>query len=177
MGLAKRSRGIRRMLPPLARCRARERRRVYAQPSAASRTRAIRTIRMPSDAERRIVGRAQGLHQRSLLQVQQLRCGLAPAQCYPCDWTGRRPSGTVLTQRGERAGPLEGEIVVTKAVLMWLAVVCAGGGGVGLGADEPPARVEVGESIDVRVVNLEAVVTDRQGHRGRGLGAGDVSVL
>jgi VWFA-related protein len=66
---------------------------------------------------------------------------------------------------------------VTNPVLTWLAVVLACGGWSGLGADEPPARVEVGESIDVRVVNVEAVVTDRQDHPVHGLAAADFQLL
>jgi VWFA-related protein len=42
------------------------------------------------------------------------------------------------------------------------------------GADAPP---DFGESIDVRVVNLEAVVTDRGGQRVTGLGSGDFRLL
>jgi VWFA-related protein len=66
---------------------------------------------------------------------------------------------------------------VTKPVVLMLAMVLACGGVSGLGADEPPARVEVGESIDVRVVNVEAVVTDRRGHPVRGLAAADFQLL
>ena len=39
-------------------------------------------------------------------------------------------------------------------------------------APEEPASI-FGETIDVRVVNVEAVVTDRQGNRVTGLGPGD----
>ena len=66
---------------------------------------------------------------------------------------------------------------MTKPVFLMLAMVLACGGASGLGADEPPARVEVGESIDVRVVNVEAVVTDRRGHLVRGLAAADFQLL
>ena len=66
---------------------------------------------------------------------------------------------------------------MTKPVFLMLATVLACGGAFGLGADEPPARVEVGESIDVRVVNVEAVVTDRRGHLVRGLAAADFQLL
>ena len=66
---------------------------------------------------------------------------------------------------------------MTKPVFLALATVLACGGASGLGADEPPARVEVGESIDVRVVNVEAVVTDRRGHPVRGLAAADFQLL
>jgi len=48
-----------------------------------------------------------------------------------------------------------------------------------LAAQEAPAgaNVEVGESIDVRVVNVEAVVTDRHGQRIKGLNAKDFRLL
>src|ERR1700687_1870377 len=69
------------------------------------------------------------------------------------------------------------EVVWRKPVSMWLAVVLACAGGSGLGADEPPARVEVGESIDVRVVNVEAVATDPQDHVVHGLAAPDFQLL
>src|SRR5579864_8219115 len=69
------------------------------------------------------------------------------------------------------------EVAVTKPVFLMLAMALACGGASGLGADEPPARVEVGESIDVRVVNVEAVVTDRRGHPVRGLAAADFQLL
>src|SRR5687768_4772452 len=46
-----------------------------------------------------------------------------------------------------------------------------------LAAQQPPAPEEpasiFGETIDVRVVNVEVVVTDRQGNRVTGLGPGD----
>ncbi|MEA2601304.1 MAG: hypothetical protein QOF89_2296 [Acidobacteriota bacterium] len=41
----------------------------------------------------------------------------------------------------------------------------------------PPAQSSFGESIDVRVVNVEAVVTDRQGQRVRGLTTADFRLL
>ncbi len=41
----------------------------------------------------------------------------------------------------------------------------------------PQAQVSFGESIDVRVVNVEAVVTDRQGKRAPGLTAADFRLL
>jgi VWFA-related protein len=41
----------------------------------------------------------------------------------------------------------------------------------------PPQASVVGESIDVRVVNVEAVVTDKAGRRVHGLGAGDLRLL
>lgn len=45
-------------------------------------------------------------------------------------------------------------------------------------AQDPPAEIPViGETIDVRVVNVEAVVTDAAGKRVRGLSAGDFRLL
>jgi len=44
-------------------------------------------------------------------------------------------------------------------------------------APRPPQEQVFGESIDVRVVNVEAVVTDRGGKRVRGLAAGDFRLL
>lgn len=48
-----------------------------------------------------------------------------------------------------------------------------------LGAQQPPAlpAPELGATIDVRVVNVEAVVTDRKGERVRGLSATDFRLL
>jgi VWFA-related protein len=47
-----------------------------------------------------------------------------------------------------------------------------------LGAQTPPAPLpEIGAAIDVRVVNVEAVVTDRRGERIEGLKAGDFRLL
>ena len=46
-----------------------------------------------------------------------------------------------------------------------------------LGAQEPPSAESFGASIDVRVVNVEAVVTDGKGRRVRGLSAGDLRLL
>src|SRR5215217_4961009 len=52
-------------------------------------------------------------------------------------------------------------------------------GSMSLGAQEaaPGADVEMGESIDVRVVNVEAVVTDRHGQRIKGLSPADFRLL
>lgn len=52
-------------------------------------------------------------------------------------------------------------------------------GALSLSAQEaaPGVDVEVGESIDVRVVNVEAVVTDRRGERIRGLSPADFRLL
>jgi VWFA-related protein len=52
-------------------------------------------------------------------------------------------------------------------------------GATALGAQEPPAppAPELGTTIDVRVVNVEAVVTDRKGERIRGLSAADFRLL
>jgi VWFA-related protein len=69
------------------------------------------------------------------------------------------------------------EVAVTKPVFLGLAMMLAYGRASGLGASEPPTRLEVGESIDVRVVNVEAVVTDRRGHPVRGLAAADFQLL
>src|SRR5688572_24921357 len=41
----------------------------------------------------------------------------------------------------------------------------------------PPAQSSFGESIDVRVVNVEAVVTDRRGKLVKGLSAADFRLL
>src|SRR4051794_5931686 len=41
----------------------------------------------------------------------------------------------------------------------------------------PPSQSSFGESIDVRVVNVEAVVTDRKGTRTPGLTAADFRLL
>jgi VWFA-related protein len=52
--------------------------------------------------------------------------------------------------------------------------------GLPLAAQEPApegANVEIGESIDVRVVNVEAVVTDRHGQRIKGLNPADFRLL
>jgi VWFA-related protein len=52
-------------------------------------------------------------------------------------------------------------------------------GSIALGAQQPPPAPlpEVGASIDVRVVNVEAVVTDRQGDRVEGLKTADFRLL
>jgi len=52
-------------------------------------------------------------------------------------------------------------------------------GSMSLAAQEaaPGADVEIGESIDVRVVNVEAVVTDRHGQRIKGLSPADFRLL
>ena len=53
-------------------------------------------------------------------------------------------------------------------------------GSLSLAAQEPApagASVEIGESIDVRVVNVEAVVTDRSGQRIKGLKPSDFRLL
>jgi VWFA-related protein len=51
-------------------------------------------------------------------------------------------------------------------------------GSIALGAQTPPAPLpEIGASIDVRVVNVEAVVADRRGNRIEGLKAGDFRLL
>jgi VWFA-related protein len=62
-----------------------------------------------------------------------------------------------------------------KSVLVLVAGVLAGFAA-SLGAQEPPATV-VGESIDVRVVNVEAQVVDRHDHVVHGLGAADFQLL
>lgn len=48
-----------------------------------------------------------------------------------------------------------------------------------LSAQEPPAEIPttIGETIDVRVVNVETVVTNASGERVRGLAAGDFRIL
>jgi hypothetical protein len=47
-----------------------------------------------------------------------------------------------------------------------------------LAAQTPPSEIPVlDETIDVRVVNIEAVVTDASGQRVRGLSAGDFRLL
>ncbi len=48
---------------------------------------------------------------------------------------------------------------------------------IGLGAQEPPPIESYGASIDVRVVNVEAVIMDAKGSRVRGLSAGDFRLL
>ncbi len=51
-------------------------------------------------------------------------------------------------------------------------------GAIALGAQTPPAPLpEIGASIDVRVVNVEAVVTDRRGNRIEGLEPADFRLL
>ncbi|HWM94230.1 MAG TPA: VWA domain-containing protein [Thermoanaerobaculia bacterium] len=63
-----------------------------------------------------------------------------------------------------------------RPVALLLAALLAGP----LSAQSPPAGEETepfGESIDVRVVNVETVVTDREGKRVRGLTAGDFRLL
>src|SRR4051794_6655956 len=50
-------------------------------------------------------------------------------------------------------------------------------GAVALGAQEPPLPSAFGTSVDVRVVNVEAVVTDRDGRRVHGLTAADFRLL
>jgi VWFA-related protein len=59
-----------------------------------------------------------------------------------------------------------------KRPLLWIAPILAALSLTSLAraADDPPP---FGESIDVRVVNVEAVVTDRSGHRVTGLKPGD----
>jgi len=64
---------------------------------------------------------------------------------------------------------------MTKAPLALTALLLAGFGP-RLAAEAPPPIV-VDESIDVRVVNVEAVVTDRGGHVAHGLAAGDFQLL
>ncbi len=55
------------------------------------------------------------------------------------------------------------------AVILLAAGFVAGGT---YGKDQPPPRLE-GEEVEVRVVNVEAVITDSAGHRVRGLARGD----
>jgi len=51
-------------------------------------------------------------------------------------------------------------------------------GSLPVAAEQAPQQVQVfGESIDVRVVNVEAVVVDRKGERVRGLSAADFRLL
>lgn len=59
----------------------------------------------------------------------------------------------------------------------WLALGILALWAHGSGAQEPAPRTSFGESIDVRVVNVEAVVTDAQGKRVRGLTAKDFRLL
>jgi VWFA-related protein len=63
--------------------------------------------------------------------------------------------------------------------LICLALLIAGTAGVaGAGSVDPrPAPDSYAESIDVRVVNVEAVVTDRRGNRLQGLKASDFRLL
>jgi VWFA-related protein len=57
-----------------------------------------------------------------------------------------------------------------RAWLIWGFLIA---GAASLSAQEPALPGSFGESIDVRVVNVEAVVTDSHGNRVRGLTAGD----
>src|SRR5947199_8818835 len=60
----------------------------------------------------------------------------------------------------------------------WLTFGALALGSIALGAQTPPAPLpEIGAAIDVRVVNVEAVVTDRRGERIEGLQAGDFRLL
>ncbi|HVT16295.1 MAG TPA: VWA domain-containing protein [Thermoanaerobaculia bacterium] len=62
-------------------------------------------------------------------------------------------------------------VVVLGLVAMWLAAAA------GSAAAAAPPLAAVGETIDVRVVNVEAVVTDSRGHRVRGLAPSDFRLL
>ncbi|HEV2846700.1 MAG TPA: VWA domain-containing protein, partial [Thermoanaerobaculia bacterium] len=55
----------------------------------------------------------------------------------------------------------------------WLVFGTLAAWALALGAQEPSPQTSFGESIDVRVVNVEAVVTDAKGNRVRGLTAKD----
>jgi VWFA-related protein len=67
---------------------------------------------------------------------------------------------------------------VLRKETAWILAALASGA-IALGAQEPPAppAPELGATIDVRVVNVEAVVTDRKGERVRGLSAADFRLL
>ena len=62
---------------------------------------------------------------------------------------------------------------------MWRMFGLLGLGALALGAQEMPPALSgntFGASVDVRVVNVEAVITDAQGNRVRGLSAGDLKL-
>src|SRR4029077_4648531 len=70
--------------------------------------------------------------------------------------------------------PILRPIVLTVALLAGCGAAC--GLGRALAAEEPPVAV-VGETIDVRVVNVEAVVTDGRGQVVHGLTAADLALV
>jgi VWFA-related protein len=62
---------------------------------------------------------------------------------------------------------------------MWRLFGLLGLGALALGAQEPPPALSgstFGTSVDVRVVNVEAVITDAKGERVRGLSAADLKL-
>jgi len=70
--------------------------------------------------------------------------------------------------------PILHPVVLTVVLLAGCGAAC--GPGRALAAEEPPVAV-VGETIDVRVVNVEAVVTDGRGQVVHGLTAADLALV
>jgi VWFA-related protein len=80
---------------------------------------------------------------------------------------GGGPASSLPARKGE----------TMRAPLALLCVLAAGLAGPAKAAGPAPSSEPLGESVDVRVVNVEAVVTDRRGERVQGLTAADFRLL